>query len=75
MRRLHRKRLQEKVIAIRYLCEPSVSRVVANRRANERMHRKLGVRLVSGDGQFEIRDDAGPSFPQADRPLAEIDGV
>ena len=57
------------------LSELCISGAVADRWAYQGVHCKLRIGFVFRDGEFEIRNDASPSFAQADRSLSKIHGV
>jgi hypothetical protein len=67
--------LENKVVAVSNLSEVYISGAVADRWADQGVHCKLRVGFVFRDGEFEIGNDASPSFAQTDRSLSKIHGV
>ncbi len=69
---LDREGLQNKVVAIRDLNKRHISGVVVNRWANQGINHKLRIGLIFRDSQFEVRNDARPSFAQANRSRLQV---
>ena len=72
---LDREGLENKVVAVSNLSEVCISGAVADRWADQGVHCKLWIGFVFRDGEFDIGNDASPSFAQADRSLSKIHGV
>jgi len=67
--------LENKVVAVANLSEVCISGAVADRWADQGVHCKLRIGFVFRDGEFEIGNDASPSFAQTDRSFSKIHWV
>ena len=67
--------LENKVVAVSNLSEVCISGAVGDCWADQGVHCKLRIGFVFRDREFEIWNDASPSFAQPNRSLSKIHGI